>query len=324
MKTPNDKHSPIAVAPMMDWTDRHCRYFHRALSKHATLYTEMVTTGALIHGNTQRFLQFNSEEHPVIMQLGGCEPDKLAHCTKLVEDKGYDGVNLNIGCPSDRVQSARFGACLMAYPELVADCVKAMQDQVSIPVTVKTRIGIDEHESYQFLADFVKKVSDAGSQTIIIHARKAWLQGLSPKQNREIPPLHYERVYQIKKDFPHLTIMINGGIKSLDQTQQHLQYVDGVMLGRLAYQDPYILASIDQRFFGNDHPPLNRHQIVEKMLPYIEKQLSAGIRLHAITRHMLGLFNGQVGAKHWRRTLSELAPKAQADISVIQKALTET
>lgn len=313
--------SQISVAPMMDWTDRHCRYFHRSLSQHAILYTEMITTGALIHGDVNRFLQFDETEHPVVLQLGGCDPKQLSQCAKLVADHGYDGVNLNVGCPSDRVQSARFGACLMAAPDLVADCIKAMQDACDIPVTVKTRIGIDEHEGYNFLCDFVKKISGTGCETIIIHARKAWLQGLSPKQNREIPPLHYDRVYQIKKDFPNLKIIINGGIKILQQADDHLKHVDGVMLGRLAYQAPYTLAEIDQRYYQSQALILTRQQIIEKMVPYIEQQLSLGTRLHTITRHMLGLFNGQPGARHWRRTLSELGNKKNAGIEVIEKAI---
>ncbi|MFI3122650.1 MAG: tRNA dihydrouridine(20/20a) synthase DusA, partial [Methylococcales bacterium] len=252
----------FCVAPMLDWSDRHCRYFHRLLSKNALLYTEMVTTGALIHGNTQRFLQFNAEEHPVALQLGGSNPNDLAICARMAEESGYDEVNLNVGCPSDRVQNGRFGACLMAEPQLVGDCIAAMQAVVKIPVTVKSRIGIDERDSYEELTQFIDTVSKAGCETFIIHARKAWLKGLSPKENREIPPLCYETVFQLKRDFPQLEIVINGGITTLEQSSELLNHVDGVMLGREVYQNPYLLAEVDMVLFGDDVPILSRKQVI--------------------------------------------------------------
>lgn len=313
----------FSVAPMLDWTDRHYRVFARQLSRHALLYTEMVTTGAIIHGKGD-YLAFSAEEQPLALQLGGSDPTQMAHCTKLAEQRGFDEVNINVGCPSDRVQNGRFGACLMSEPDLVADCVKAMRDAVSIPVTVKTRIGIDEQDSYAFLCDFVAEVSAAGCDTFIVHARKAWLSGLSPKENREIPPLDYPRVYQLKKDFSHLHIGINGGIKTLEQMQQHLQQLDSVMVGREAYQNPYLLADVDAAFYGSALHQPSRRAVVEAMLPYIERELAAGARLNHITRHMLGLFNGQTGGRRWRRYLSENAHKTGAGIEVVLAALALT
>lgn len=267
----------FSIAPMLDWTDRHCRYFHRLLTSETLLYTEMVTTGAIIHGKGD-FLAYNEEEHPVALQLGGSNPQDLATCAKLAAERGYDEINLNVGCPSDRVQNGRFGACLMAEPQLVADCIAAMKEVVDVPVTVKTRIGIDDQDSYEFLTDFVSIVSEkGGSEQFTIHARKAWLSGLSPKENREIPPLDYPRAYQLKNDFPHLTIAVNGGVKTLEETKEHLKHLDGVMVGREAYQNPYILAEVDQQIFGLDKPIKKRTQVVQEMYPYIEQQLANGI-----------------------------------------------
>lgn len=315
------KRHAFSVAPMLDWTDRHCRYFHRLISQHAFLYTEMVTTGALIHGDHHRFLQFNAAENPVAFQLGGSNPRELAICAKMVEDYGYDEVNLNVGCPSDRVQNGRFGACLMAEPKLVADCVAAMKQSVSIPVTVKSRIGIDELDSYEELVHFVSTVANAGCETFIIHARKAWLSGLSPKQNRDVPPLRYDMVYQIKQDFPQLEIILNGGITTLDQAEDILQHVDGVMVGREAYHNPYLLADVDRRFYGEPKEPRSREIIMGLLIPYIKEQLEGGVRLNSISRHILGLFHGEPGARGWRRHLSENACKPGADIKVILDVL---
>jgi len=288
----------------MDWSDHHCRYFWRLLTRQALLYTEMVTTGALIHGDRERFLHFNPEEHPVALQLGGSEPDDLARCARWAQDWGYDEVNLNCGCPSDRVQSGMFGACLMARPALVADCVKAMRDACDIPVTVKHRIGIDHMESYAELVDFVATVAEAGCEVFIVHARKAWLQGLSPRENREIPPLNYSWVYQLKRDLPQLAIVINGGIQTLAQCRQHLQQVDGVMLGREAYQNPWLLAEVDAQLYGMDKPVASRDDVIVALLPYVEQQLAAGAHLNHITRHILGLYQGVPGARKFRRYLS--------------------
>ncbi|MCG7975821.1 MAG: tRNA dihydrouridine(20/20a) synthase DusA [Candidatus Thiodiazotropha taylori] len=305
---------------MLDWTDRYCRYFLRLISSHVLLYTEMVTTGAILHGNRARFLDFHPSEHPVALQLGGSEPEALGQCAKLGEAWGYDEINLNVGCPSDRVQSGRFGACLMLTPELVADCVKAMRDQVTIDVTVKHRIGVDDQDSYQALCDFVGKVSEAGCETFIVHARKAWLQGLSPKENREIPPLHYETVHQLKRDYPDLQIIINGGITTLEQVEENLKQVDGVMIGREAYNNPWILSQADSLIYASEGSPASRHQIIEAMIPYIDQELSAGTPINRITRHILGLFQGLPGAKKWRRMLSEEAHKAGADSGLILRA----
>lgn len=309
----------FSVAPMLDWTMRHCRYFHRQFSQHALLYTEMITAPAILHAKYD-LLEYDPAENPVALQLGGSNPKQLAHCAKLVEERGYAEVNLNVGCPSDRVQNGMFGACLMGKADLVADCIKAMQDAVQIPVTVKHRIGIDDLDSYEFLCDFIEKVQ-AYSNDFIVHARKAWLSGLSPKENREIPPLDYERVYQLKRDFPHLNISINGGIKTIEEIKYHLQFVDGVMVGREAYQNPSLLGEIDSQIFGENRPLVTAREAVEKMLPYIEKELAKGVYLNHIVRHMLGAFQNCKGARQWRRYLSENACKAGANVSVVEEAL---
>jgi tRNA-dihydrouridine synthase A len=311
----------LSVAPMLDWTDRDFRYLLRILSKHTLLYTEMVTTGALIHGDKERFLAHDVSEYPLALQLGGSNPDALAQCAKFGQEAGYSEINLNVGCPSDRVQSGSFGACLMAEPKLVAEGVSAMIDAVDIPVTVKTRLGIDKLDSYQFLTDFIEPVAEAGCELFILHARKAWLSGLSPKENRDVPPLDYQRVYDIKRDFPHLHIDINGGIHSLQQAQQHLTHVDGVMVGRAIYNDPYILAQADKQLFDDQYDIKTRHQIIEQMLPYIEIRMSQGRPLKSITRHLLGVFQGQPGARAWRRHLSENAHIKGAGIDVLEAAL---
>ncbi|MDA5489681.1 tRNA dihydrouridine(20/20a) synthase DusA [Yersinia kristensenii] len=311
----------FSVAPMLDWTDRHCRYFHRLLTKQTLLYTEMVTTGAIIHGKGD-YLAYSEQDHPVALQLGGSDPQALAHCAKLAEQRGYNEINLNIGCPSDRVQNGRFGACLMAEANLVADCIKAMRDVVSIPVTVKTRIGIDELDSYEFLCEFVQTVAGRGECDIFtIHARKAWLSGLSPKENREVPPLDYERVYQLKRDFPALTIAINGGVKTLAEAKEHLKHLDGVMMGREAYQNPTILTQVDRELFDPNAPVVDSVKAIEALYPYIEQELSRGAYLGHITRHILGIFQGIPGARQWRRHLSENAHKPGADVSVVEQAL---
>ncbi|WP_299790897.1 tRNA dihydrouridine(20/20a) synthase DusA [uncultured Shewanella sp.] len=309
----------FSIAPMLDWTDRHYRYMARLMSTELLLYTEMVTTGAIIHGKGD-YLAYNSEEHPLALQLGGSNAHDLATCAKLAAERGYDEINLNVGCPSDRVQNGRFGACLMAEPKLVAECVTAMREVVDIPVTVKTRIGIDEQDSYSFLTEFVETVRDAGCDTFIVHARKAWLQGLSPKENREIPPLDYDRVYQLKQDYPELSISINGGVKSLDECRAHLERLDGVMVGREAYQNPYMLAEVDQQLCGSDRPVLSRDAVLEKFIPYIEKHLQSGGRLNHISRHMTGLFQGEPGSRAWRRYISENAHKPRAGVEVIEQA----
>lgn len=310
----------FCVAPMLDWTDRHDRYFLRLISRSAVLYTEMVTSHAILHGDQDRHLAFDASEHPVALQLGGSEPEDLARCAKIAADYGYDEINLNIGCPSDRVQSGRFGACLMAEPELVADCVAAMQAAVDIPVTVKSRIGIDHQDDYPSLQAFIARQAAAGCRLFIVHARKAWLQGLSPKQNREIPPLHYDYVYRLKQDFPDLDFVINGGIQNLDEVDQHLQHVDGVMLGRQVYHEPYTLAEVDQRYAGSTQPIPTRMEVLEAFLPYVEAQLSQGQRLQSMTRHILGLFQGLPGARRWRRHLSENAYKKEAGPELILAA----
>ncbi|MEO5606850.1 MAG: tRNA dihydrouridine(20/20a) synthase DusA [Polaromonas sp.] len=303
-------HSPwrLSVAPMMDWSDRHCRYFHRLLSRHALLYTEMVTTGALIHGDVQRHLRFNAEEHPVALQLGGSEPSDLAQCARLGEQWGYEEININCGCPSERVQRGAFGACLMAEPRLVADCVKAMLDAVSVPVTVKHRIGIDKTESYDFVRDFVGTVSEAGCNTFIVHARNAWLKGLSPKENREVPPLRYELVHRLKRDFAHLTFSVNGGITKDEQVAEQLGSggLDGVMIGREAYHNPWWLASWDEAFFGAEAQVLSREQVEVLMCDYMVREAAEhGTAFSAIARHMLGLRHGLPGARRWRQVWSD-------------------
>ncbi len=311
----------FSVAPMMDWTDRHDRVFLRTISRHARLYTEMVPVGAILHGPRARFLDFDSCEHPLALQVGGADPGDLAECAGIAEAAGYDEINLNVGCPSDRVKKGRFGACLMAAPALVAACVEAMTKAAGIPVTVKTRIGIDERDSYGELHDFTARLRNAGLKTLIVHARKAWLSGLSPKQNREVPPLRYDMVYRLKDDFPDLTMVINGGIQSLEAAADHLARVDGVMLGRAAYQNPYILAEVDRRFFGASGSLLSREDIVRAMLPYVAAQIAAGVPLKNMTRHMLGLFNGLPGARAWRRHLSETAHLPGAGLEEIEEAL---
>ncbi|WP_444903927.1 tRNA dihydrouridine(20/20a) synthase DusA [Microbulbifer sp. CnH-101-E] len=310
----------FCTAPLLDWSDRHCRYMWRLLSKRARLYSEMVTTGAILHGDRQRHLQFDAGELPVALQIGGSDPRELAECARIAEEWGYAEINLNCGCPSDRVQSGRFGACLMAEPDVVAAGLSAMRDAVSIPVTVKHRIGIDDMEDYPGLTRFVEAQAAIGTETFIVHARKAWLQGLSPKENREIPPLNYDMVYQLKKDYPQLQVVINGGINSLEECQQHLQRVDGVMLGRAAYQTPALLSQVDSVLFGENEGP-DAAQVVEQMLPYIERELASGQRLNHITRHMLGLFQGLPGARRFRRHLSENAHKKGAGPEVVEQAL---
>lgn len=319
--TPAPLNRRFTVAPMMDWTDRHCRFFHRILSKQAVLYTEMVTTGALIHADAERFLRYNAEEHPLALQLGGSDPQALAQCSVMAEEYGYDEVNLNVGCPSDRVQNNMIGACLMAHPNLVSECLSTMQAAVKIPVTVKHRLGIDDMDSYDELVQFVDTVAASGCRVFIIHARKAILQGLSPKENRDIPPLKYEWVYQIKQQFPELEVHINGGIKTLEQCHTHLQHVDGVMLGREAYQNPYLLADVDREIYGATTPKISRKEAALAMVPYIEQQLSQGVALNHILRHMLGLFHAQRGGKQFRRLISENAHKPGATIDVLYQAL---
>ncbi len=311
----------LSVAPMMDWTDRHARSFHRLIADRALLYTEMVTTGAILFGNKQRFLGFDAAEHPVVLQLGGSEPDALAAAAIEGRRFGYDEINLNVGCPSDRVQNGRFGACLMAEPALVTAAVSSMATAVDLPVTVKTRLGIDEQDSYAFLSDFVGQVAEAGCETFIIHARKAWLSGLSPKENREIPPLDYARVGRLKRDFPELRIILNGGLREPDQMMAELAHVDGVMIGREAYQNPYSLAWMQQAVFEDQRPIPSRHEIVRRFLGYVERQLGEGVPLHAMTRHILGLFNGQKGARAWRRHLSTAVHREHAGLEVIEEAL---
>jgi tRNA-dihydrouridine synthase A len=314
----------ISIAPMMDWTDRHDRYFLRLIAPDVLLYTEMITTGALIYGDAQRFLAFDPLEHPLALQLGGSDPEALARCARMGADAGYDEINLNVGCPSDRVKSGRFGACLMGEPQLVADCVSAMRAQVQIPVTVKCRIGIDNQDSYAELQHFISTVASAGCNVFIMHARKAWLNGLSPKQNREIPPLRYDIVRQIKQDNPQLTIVINGGIKTTADIAEQLQFVDGVMIGREAYANPYWLADVQKQFFSHSEDVSTRQQIIAKLLPYIEKQLANKVRLSSITRHIIGLFQGERGGRRWRRYLSENAHKEGADAMVVSAALEVT
>lgn len=309
---------------MMDWTDRHCRYFLRLLSRHTLLYTEMVTTGALLRGDAARHLRFHPAEHPVALQLGGSDPGDLARAARLGADAGYDEINLNCGCPSDRVQEGRFGACLMAEPALVAECVAAMRAVVRVPVTVKTRIGIDALDTYEFLHGFVATVAAAGCEVFIIHARKAWLSGLSPKENREVPPLRYEVVQRLKADFPQLAIVVNGGVKSLAEVRGHLQVLDGVMVGREAYQNPWLLAAADREVFGAQTPALTRGSVIERYLEYAAAEVAAGQPVARLMRHTLGLFAGQPGARRWRRHLSEQAPRRSRDLSVVREALALT
>jgi tRNA-dihydrouridine synthase A len=311
----------LSVAPMMDWTDRHCRVFHRQITRHTWLYTEMVTTGALVYGDVERHLRFSEEEHPVALQLGGSDPVDLAKSAKLGEQYGYDEINLNCGCPSERVQKGAFGACLMAEPQLVADCVKAMRDAVSIDVTVKHRIGIDRNEEYGFVRDFVGTIADAGCKTFIVHARNAVLKGLSPKENREIPPLRYEVAYQLKREFPELEIIINGGIKTNDEIALHLEHVDGVMMGREAYHNPFSMAEYDARFYGDSSVPKSREEVLAAMVPYIQEQLALfgerGLKLNSVTRHMLGLMAGLPGARSFRQMMSDPKKLAAGDAKLL-------
>ena len=314
----------FCVAPMLDWTDRHCRFFLRLISQHAVLYTEMLTTGAILHGDTERFLAMNAEEHPVALQLGGSNPCDLAAACKLAEKYAYAEINLNCGCPSDRVQSGMFGAVMMKNAAITADCVASMREAVDLPVTVKHRIGVDDYDSYDFLCQFVGTLSEAGCNTFVVHARKAWLKGLSPKQNREVPELNYDRVYQLKRDFPDAEIIINGGITTLEQSIEHLNHLDGVMMGREAYTNPYILATVDQDIYGANHPVKSREKIAEQFLDYIDNEMSKGTKLHAMTRHILGLFHGMPGARLFRRHISENAYKPTATIDVLTTALKAT
>jgi len=311
----------LCIAPMMTHTDRHFRYFLRLISRHVMLYTEMITTGAIVYGKQYHRLEYNRLEHPLALQLGGNDPQALTQCGRLAEDLGYSEINLNIGCPSDRVKNGQFGACLMAQPEQVADCVATISAQVKIPVTVKTRTGIDDLDSYEHLHHFIQTVSTAGCGTVIVHARKAWLQGLSPRQNREIPPLDYNRVYQLKTDFPQLQIIINGGIESLQQARQQLQYVDGVMIGRAVCHNPYLLAGADQLIFGDTSQMRSRTDILQRFIEYVRAQLELGTPLQQMSRHILGLYQGQPGARAWRRYLSENMYRKGSDISVIEQAL---
>jgi tRNA-dihydrouridine synthase A len=309
----------LCVAPMMDWTDRHCRFFHRLLSPHALLYTEMVTAPAVLHGDRARLLGFDPAEHPVALQLGGAEPHELALAARVGEAQGYDEINLNVGCPSDRVQSGRFGACLMREPALVADCIAAMRAAVSIPVTVKCRLGVDEQDEYGDLERFVEIVRSTGCNVFVVHARKAWLEGLSPKENRDIPPLNYARVYRLKRDFPALTIIINGGIATVADVHGHLQHVDGVMLGRTAYHEPYRLAEIEHEIFGTPLP--DRDAVLARLEPYVDAHLARGDRLQHISRHILGLYQGLPGARAFRRFLSERAHRADAGYDIVEQAI---
>lgn len=317
---PDEVDRTVSVAPMMGWTDRHDRYFLRLISPNALLYTVMITTGAIIYGKKLHVLEYSPEEHPIALQLGGSDPKDLAACAKIAAEYGYDEINLNCGCPSDRVQRGQFGACLMASPALVADCIDAMKQAVDIPVTVKTRIGIDEQDSYQFLLDFVGPIAEKGCRTFIIHARKAWLNGLSPAENRSIPPLKWETAYQLKKDFPQLEIILNGGIKTTAQIHDALQHLDGVMIGREAYQNPYFLAQVEREVFGTSNIR-SRRAVVEALMPYVERSLQNGTPLKDISRHILGLFQGMGGARRWRQILSSEAYKPAAGCDVIRAAL---
>ncbi len=314
----------FCVAPMMNWTDRFCRYFLRLISRHCVLYTEMVSTGAIIYGNHDRHLGGSDEENPVALQLGGNVPDELVKACKIAKDYHYSEINLNCGCPSERVQNARFGAVMMLDAATTSDCISAMRDAVDLPVTVKHRIGVDECDSYGFVRDFVGTVSQSGCTVFIIHARKAWLKGLSPKQNREKPELDYERVYKLKNDFPDLEIIINGGISDIDQSLNHLKHINGVMVGREAYTNPYLLAMVDRDIYGSDNDPKTRLQIANEFVRYVERELATGVKLHRMTRHMLGLFHGMPRARFFRRHLSENAYKPDADISVLIRALEKT
>ena len=313
----------LSVAPMMDRTDRHDRYFLRLISRRVLLYTEMIGSSALVRGDPDRLLGHSPEEHPLALQVGGSDPGEMAACAVIAEDYGFDEVNINVGCPSDRVQFAAFGACLMAEPERVAALVEAMGARTRLPVTVKSRIGIDDLDSYEFLAYFVRTVAQAGCRTFIVHARKAWLQGMSPRDNRQIPPLDYDRIHRLKQEFPDLEIVLNGGIESLADAKAHLEQeapVDGVMIGRSAYHNPYMLARADRMFFGSREPPPSPHEILERFIAYAEREVAHGVPLNRMTRHILGLFQGRPGARHWRRTLSERVHRPGAGIDVIREA----
>jgi tRNA-dihydrouridine synthase A len=314
---------PLSVAPMMDRTDRHFRYFMRQITRRTLMYTEMVTSAAILHGDRPRLLGFSPAEHPIALQVGGDEPKTLALCAQIAADFGYDEINLNVGCPSDRVQSGNFGACLMAQPERVADCVAAMRQVVAIPVTVKHRIGIDEQDAYEDMVQFVQTVAAAGCDRFTVHARKAWLQGLSPKENRDVPPLRYADVYRLKQEFPHLVIEINGGIQTLAQAQDHIKQVDAVMIGRAAYDTPFVFASADQAIYQEALPPPTPEAIVERMLPYIAQWTERGLKLHKITRHMLQLFAGKPGSRQWKRCLTERSSEVGAGVEVVQLALSQ-
>lgn len=309
----------VMIAPMMDCTDRHYRFLVRLISRQTRLYTEMITANAIIHGDRDYLLGYAPQEHPVALQVGGSEPKVLARCAEIAQEWGYDEINLNVGCPSDRVQAGQIGAILMKAPEIVADCVAAMKSRCHIPVTVKCRLGVDECDSYQQLVHFVQCCKQAGCGTLIVHARKAWLQGLSPRENREVPPLNYERVYQLKQDFPELQIIINGGVKNLDEVAGHLLKVDGVMIGRAAYTSPYLLSGVDSCFYQGAHPIRTQHEVIEQYLPYIDAELSKGVKLRSMTRHLVGFFTGQPGAKSWRRYLSEQA--GENSVTVVERAL---
>lgn len=311
----------FSVAPMMDWSDRHCRFLWRLISVHARLYTEMVTTGALLHREPARFLDYNAEEHPLALQLGGSNAGDLARCAILAEQWGYDEVNLNCGCPSDRVQNGMIGACLMAHPAIVADAYQAMQDSVDIEVTIKHRIGIDDMDDYQGMVDFIGPIADKGCKTFIVHARKAWLKGLSPKENRDVPPLVYPNVYRLKQEFPQLTIVINGGVKTLDDTLLHLDHVDGVMVGREAYSNPYLLADVDARLFNDSHTVPSRLEVAHQYINYCQQEMAKGTRLNHLSRHVLGLFQGEKGARAFRRHISENAHRDGANTDVLVDAL---
>jgi len=325
-KSSNYKPRTICTAPMLDWSDRHCRFFHRQITCHTWLYTEMVTTGALIHGDAARHLDFNDVEHPVALQLGGSEPADLAKCAKMGEAWGYDEINLNCGCPSERVQKGAFGACLMKEIPLVSDCVRAMQDAVSIDVTVKHRIGIDNIDSYDFVRDFIGDVAHAGCRTFIVHARTAILKGLSPKENREVPPLHYDVVYRLKRDFPHLEILLNGGITTEAEIDAHLKQVDGVMIGRAAYHNPWLMTNFDSRYYGDNRVLKTRKSVLEALMPYMEKQLllygreAGGLKLHSMMRHILGLMAGEPGARRFRQILSDPKRLAVGDPRLLMEA----
>ena len=311
----------LSIAPMMDHTDRHCRYFLRLITRHTLLYTEMITATAILNGNRERLLAYSDSEHPLALQLGGSDPVELKQCATIAEDYGYDEINLNVGCPSDRVQTGSFGACLMAEPQLVAECIAAMQKVTTVPVTVKTRLGIDNHDSYDDLATFINRVSIAGCRTFIIHARKAWLKGLSPKENREVPPLNYSTVYQLKKDFPELEIIINGGFNRLEQIQEQYNYVDGVMIGRAAYHDPYLLAEVDRKIFTDKNAVKSRQHILSEFMDYVSRQLQQGVALNHMTRHILGLYQGQPGARAYRRQLGQHACRSGAGIEILKQAV---